>query len=234
MAPGPAIGPAIGPARALYAVRDWGLGMRQKLRTTDEDPCAFRRPGATAVVVLPGVWEGWRVTLNWADALHGAGFDVHFIPELDRVLGSLPELARALRAHLDDRKIHRPIVVAHSKGGLVAKQAMVEDPGRLRGLIACGTPFFGAAITNHLPGFTRLPDLSPQDQNIRSLAAHHEHNDRIVMIEAKWDQNVATLGPLPGSLHCVVPVVGHNRLLDDRATARRIVQFARHIEARWP
>lgn len=215
------------------AMRDWMLSATQKARPLVQDPESLHRPGAKSVIMLPGIWGRWNGTWLWAEALYDSGFDVHFVPEVDQQLGTLTHLADALVSAIQSKHLSRPIVVGHSKGGLVAKWAMREDPELLAGLIAVGTPFFGAPIARRMPPLTQLPDLAPETPQIRNLADYHEVNKKIVIIEAEWDQDVPTVGVLPGSLHCFVPIEGHNRLLEDPLTAERIVQFARHIDRCW-
>lgn len=221
----------LSPAQA--ALTDWGWAAKRRMQFALPKPDALRREGARSVVMLPGVWERWWTTWRWGQALHGAGFDVRFIPEIDLELGTIDSLAKRVLEQLDQQGITRPILVAHSKGGLVGKQAMVTEPGRILGLVACGTPFDGAPLARLTPPALKMSDLVPEAQQIRRLAQNTDANRRIASIEARWDQDVPAVGALPGGLYCQVPVIGHHQLLADPVTSERIVQFAEHMDEKW-
>lgn len=214
---------------AGVAAADWHLGTRQRLRQGHLDPEGLRRPGAAPVVLLPGVWGPWESTWSWGEALHAAGYDVRFVPRMTYELGDLPGLAATLREEASQQGFEGAVVVAHSKGGLVGKQALVDYPGLFRGLVACGTPFGGAPLARWAPFISRMRNLRPEDRQIRRLGKHTAVNQRIASIQAAWDQNVPMTGFLPGAFCAVVPVRGHNLLLDEPAVAQRIVQFANYF-----
>lgn len=215
------------------AAEDWQRGVARFTQHIDRDPQEVRRAQAPPLVLLPGVWERWESTWEWAQALHGSGFDVHFAPDLDLELGSLEELAGRLLDWLASTGLERPILTAHSKGGLVGKQALVNRPQALKGLIACGTPFEGAPLAGLTPPALRMYNLRPSSPEIRSLQENVEANRRIILIEAQYDQNVPRVSRLPGAIRQVVPTAGHNSLLQDPATIRKIVAAAQHIQKRW-
>lgn len=218
---------------AEMALTDWGRAAKRCLLTPSQNPDVFRRDNARSVVLLPGVWERWQATWAWGESLHDAGFDVRFVPDIDLELGDVDELAETLLNYFDQAAISDPIVVAHSKGGLVGKQAMVKQPNRIAGLVACGTPFEGAPLARLLPRALKMSDLTPEAEKIRRLAENTDVNSRIVSIEAKWDQDVPPVGGLPGGFYCQVPVIGHHQLLGDPITSKRIVQFVSHIHEKW-
>lgn len=220
-------------ARLEVALADWRLGITGLLEPPQLAEEQVRLPGGPPVVVLPGVWERWTATWQWAVALHGAGFDVHFVPELDLELGDVQALGQRLLDWLGDNLVQHPIIVAHSKGGLVAKAALIADPEAIKGVIACGTPFEGAPIVKLTPLALRLRGLSPDSTQIRRLAESTAENEKIVAIEAAWDQNVPPVGQLPGSTLLEAPAIGHNQLLQDPETAELIVEVAEQINADW-
>ncbi len=110
---------------------------------------------------LPGIWEDWRHLHVWAQELHDAGWDVHLLESLGDMTAPVPDLAGLVAEHLHLQDLHDVVLFAHSKGGLVGKAVMLGPEGdRVRGLIACATPFNGAPITQLLPT-SELSELSP-------------------------------------------------------------------------
>lgn len=218
---------------AKTAVRDWSLGVKRLASPPSIDVSLVRNAGGQPVVILPGVWERHSAAWRWATTLAEAGFDVHFVPQLDLELGDLDHLGEKLLSWLDQEGLSDSIVVAHSKGGLVAKSALTQNQGAFKGLIACGSPFAGAPIVRATPFSMRLHGLSPTSKQILQLAQNTEVNRKIVVVEAAWDQNVPALRGLPGSMFETVPTSGHNQLLEDPATATKIVAIAEHITRRW-
>ena len=208
------------PKTGAMALADWGKGTGKSLaartrRALDSDwsEDQLRRLGAPTAVILPGWLREWETVLPWGQALHSIGWDVRFVPALDRQIGSLPELAATLNQFLEEEGIEDALIVAHSKGGLVGKQAMVEG-GSITRLIAVGTPFEGAPLAHVLPANTGGESLTPDGQEITNLQSHTEVNHRIHAIEAALDQNVPTLQNLPGANIVRTDVEGHTALLD--------------------
>ena len=220
----------------LWALRDWGtawvrsaaVGARRALDRAPNASAPATKPSRKPVaVLLPGVWENWEVLSSWGRALSAVGFDVRFVPALDLQLGSIKALSQVLADFLATNELENALVVAHSKGGLVAKKAMGDSEGwRVRRLISCGTPFEGAPIAALSPKLLRMRSLVPQDPEIRELGASTQPNKRIVAIEAKWDQNVPRTTSLPGGKVVTANVRGHHSLLHAPEALALIVRYA--------
>lgn len=223
-------------SKAVAALGDWSLGGWQRLSFSARqiganrvEPTAWRSPGGEPILLLPGVWERWSSLIVWAEALHQAGWDVRFAPQVDLELGSLPELANRLLEELD----YCPLVVAHSKGGLVAKQTMILSPRSIRGLIAVGTPFSGSPLARLMPRASGMSDLSPDNESLVEVGREPVSSGRTVLIEAQWDQDVPHAGHHRFGAYCTVPVVGHNALLSSPIVAQTICRYAAHIREQW-
>lgn len=226
-------------AAATHALHDWGIGWKHRVapRPAYVDGQPLRRPGAAPVYVLPGVWETWPSLLTWGEALWDSGFDVRLLPQFDGQFGPLSQLASKLRATIaadaEAAEAGPPLVVAHSKGGLVAKQALAQEPGCFQGVVTVGTPFAGAPLAGLAPSGLNLRDLRPSSPQILRLQRQVEPNRRIIAISAKWDQNVPDQGRLPGAIRWQIPVIGHNELLKHPAATAAVVKSAQHIRANW-
>ncbi len=220
----------------LWALEDWGtawvrsaiIGLRRSIGRTPKKLCpGSKRPDRQVAVLLPGIWENWEVLSSWGRALRAVGFEVRVVPALDLQLGSIQSLSQVLTGFLVESGLEDVVVVAHSKGGLVAKAAMSGEEGwRIRRLISCGTPFEGAPLAALSPRLLRMRSLVPENPEIEKLNEDTRPNQRIVAIEATWDQNVPRLTSLPGGNVVRVNVRGHHSLLHAPEAVALVVRYA--------
>lgn len=222
--------------RAVEAVGDWtssGIWKAHfflKQLGDQQIPIDYwRRTNGPRAILLPGVWEPWGSLTYWADALYKDGWDVHFVPEVDLQFGPIATLAAKVEPYL----VGRPVVIAHSKGGLVAKQCLINNPDSIRGLIAVCTPFHGAPLSRLMPRFTQVGDLSPENETLRAIGRHRASSKRTVLIESQWDQDVPTAGWHEAGSYSQVPVRGHNAPLYSPAATDIICKYADHIRNNW-
>ena len=132
------------------------------------------------VLLIPGVFESWRFLQPVARHLHRRGHPVHVLDQLGWNTGVIPDLALIVSDHLERLNLHDVTIVAHSKGGLIAKQALAQ-PGALRHLrhvIAVNTPFSGSRYASLLP-VPSVRVFSPRGPIIRALSLEKEVNRRI-------------------------------------------------------
>ena len=108
------------------------------------------------------------------------------------------------------------MLVAHSKGGLIGKLAMLrEDPdGRIDSMIAVNTPFAGSSYAR----WFLVPSVRafiPTDTTIVALAAEREVNARITSVYSDWDPHIPAGSALDGAQDVVLTTPGHFRPLAD-------------------
>src|SRR5918993_3270501 len=98
------------------------------------------------VLIIPGVYESWRFMQPVAEHLYRGGHPVHVLDKLGYNTGAIPAMAEIVREYLKELDLSGVIVVAHSKGGLIAKSALAEPDTfrRVRRVIALNTPFAGS------------------------------------------------------------------------------------------
>lgn len=174
------------------------------------------RGDLAAVLLIPGVYERWQFMRAVGGRLAKRGYAVHVVEPLGRNLSSIPDAAAIAQRYLDDNDLRGVIVVAHSKGGLIAKYMMsFDDPtGRIRGLVAIATPFAGSSLARYAP--TRaLRAFAPTETTLALLAEQAEVNSRIVSIFPEFDPHIPGGSHLEGALNIQLPVDGHFRLLVD-------------------
>jgi pimeloyl-ACP methyl ester carboxylesterase len=199
------------------AIRMRGLGFAAAV------PASYRAGQGRPVALLPGVFERWNFLRPIADRLAEAGHPVHVIPELGINAGPIPSAARRVNAFLAARDLRGVALVAHSKGGLIGKAAMLEDAeGRIDRLVAVATPFGGSRMAH----FTVVPPLRvfrPTHPVIRRLIAEREVNARITSIFPSFDPHIPEGSSLDGGSNVRLDVVGHFRVLEDPAAIDAVV-----------
>ena len=224
--------------QALAGLVDWayGVGWWAHALTAGGSPDAFTEPGPdtahhTPLVLLPGIWERWQYLEPLARTLHGYGHPVHFVPALGSNGAPLDASARVVADFLAERGLTEVMLVAHSKGGLIGKLAMLADEeGRISSMVTVCTPFHGSSLAPLLP----LPSLRPLAAGHASLATLGEvadMNARITSVFGLFDEHVPEGSTLAGARNVRVPVAGHFRLLG-HATCRQVVFDV--VEGRTP
>lgn len=225
-------------SRVAVAVRDWAhVAWRWPASLLDRTPPdALATGDRTPVVLVPGIWESWRYLLPLARRLHALGHPVHPLPSLGwngRPLAESLDRARAGLAVLD---LERPVLVAHSKGGLIGKALLVDalaagpDAGP-RGLVAVCTPFGGSNLSWRVLSRTPLGLFAPAGATIVALAAERAVNARIVSIGSGWDEMIPNGSRLEGAHNVTLRMQGHFRPVADEGTARLVHDSVERLAA---
>ncbi len=228
------------PAGALDRVRGvvrrgwyWGADYRWVTRAIGRGfirrdvPHGYLHGWLSPVLLIPGVMEEWTVMRPVADRLSGTGHPVHVLPELKRNMVTVAEGAALASAYLAARDLHDVVIVAHSKGGLIGKQVLLDDAERrVRGMVAIATPFSGSVLARLVPSRT-VRALSPDDATIVALRERTEVNHLITSICPSFDPHIPTGSHLEGATNIPVAAMGHFRVLSDPDVLAAVVAAAR-------
>ncbi|WP_155855132.1 esterase/lipase family protein [Actinotalea ferrariae] len=181
-------------------------------------------PVPPAVVLVPGVYESWHFLRPLARRLHAAGHAVHVLPTLGYNRRPVEVGARVLGDHLRVHDLRDVVVVAHSKGGLIGKLAMLrEDPEqRIRCLLAVGTPFVGSHLARFFPLLPAVRAFVPSNPLFGVLRAEAEVHSRIVSAYSVWDPHIPGGSELAGARNVVLETPGHFRVLADPVLAELV------------
>jgi pimeloyl-ACP methyl ester carboxylesterase len=198
----------------LYALRHQ---LRAVLSRDDPGMFATGRAGASAVVLLPGILETWRFLLPLARRLHDRGHPVHVVAALGRNRLTVSEGAELVADYLGEHDLRDVTIVAHSKGGLIAKLLMSNEANagtgfRVRQALTVCTPFAGSVYARFLPS-PSLRALAPTDATVRQLAAESSVNERIVSVYGWFDPHIPGGSVLDGARNVKLRVGGHFRIL---------------------
>jgi pimeloyl-ACP methyl ester carboxylesterase len=222
----------LGVTRGRAWANDYVYAAHRQLRGPFEWRTAHRfASGERApVVLLAGVVEPWTMLLPVAERLHQAGHPVLVVPELALNLASVRDAAALARAAIIERDLHKVILVAHSKGGLVGKRLLIDDTeGRIAALIAIATPFHGSSLARLLPT-PAISALRPDDPVIQELTSSAHVNSRITSIYPAFDPHVPESSRLEGATNIELAVMGHFRLLRDPELLDAVVAAAERVE----
>ena len=205
-------------ARVGAWVRDYAYAAAGQIRAAVDrtDPATFRSGDRTPVVVLPGIYESWRFMLPLIAAIHDRGHPVHVIDVLRRNGRPVDEGADAVVRYLDEHDVRGAVIVAHSKGGLVGKRAMVAGatPDRVTAMLAIATPFAGSRYARYFLARS-IRGFSPRDATIRALLRETAVDARIVSVYGSFDPHIPEGSELPGARNVVLDTMGHFRVLAD-------------------
>lgn len=215
--------------RLAWRVRDYGYAVVRQatgvvVRGEVDRYRAPREPRPPAVVLLPGVYESWTFLRPAARALWTHGHPVHVLPTLGHNRGPVPAAAELLGRYLRDAGLDGVVLVAHSKGGLIGKLAMMRhDPeGRIRGLVAVATPFAGSVYARWVP-LPAVRAFAPSDATLGLLAAERAVNARIVSVYPRFDPHIPGGSALDGAAANVeLATPGHFRVLADPDVDRTV------------
>ncbi|MDO5729395.1 MAG: alpha/beta fold hydrolase [Actinomycetaceae bacterium] len=189
-------------------------------------PEDYRQPGAPVALGIPGVLESWRFLETWAQALYDDGWDVHLLPQMRSMNGPLHMLSRRLDAYLEEHELTNVYLFSHSKGSLVGKMSMVgAHAERIAGLVALGAPWAGSSVASIAPTIMGVDNLRPSDPIVRHQFMDQRVNNRIVTIQAQWDQHVPAGSWLPGAHLVTIGAWGHNWLLESPVATRALVDW---------
>src|SRR5918993_314900 len=175
------------------------------------------------VLIIPGVYESWRFMQPVAEHLYRGGHPVHVLDKLGYNTGAIPAMAEIVRDYLQREELTDVIVVAHSKGGLIAKSALAEPETfhRVRRVIALNTPFAGAKYANlFLVRSVRM--FTPTEPVIRALQANLVVNSIISSLYSVFDPHIPETSHLEGAENIVLPAIGHFRPIGVPDTLRTV------------
>ena len=135
--------------KALWWAEDYLYAGWRQLRSA----FSRRRAGAFAsghrspILVVPGVYEPWRFMLPLIRELHELGHPVHVIEPLRNNRIPVQSGARLVHDYIAARELRDVVIVAHSKGGLIAKRVLLgEQARRVRRVVTVATPFSGVNL----------------------------------------------------------------------------------------
>jgi len=205
----------------------YAVGRQLRSAVSRVSPDEFLSGTGRHVLIIPGIFEDWRFMLPLIRTLHDAGHPVHVVTVLQRNRLAVPKAAELIAGYLRDRDLTDVLIVAHSKGGLIGKFAMMAlDPERrLVRMVAVASPFSGSRYA----GFMLLPSLralSPRSAVTLQLSREQRVNERITSIYGLFDPHIPEGSVLPGARNIQLDTGGHFRILAHEETLKTVLEEA--------
>ncbi|MFG6477317.1 esterase/lipase family protein [Microbacterium sp. P06] len=201
----------------IWWARDYAYALTWQVRAffNRTDPMTFLTGDKTPIIVLPGIYETWKFMQPLIEALHERGHPIHVIDLLRRNERPVVEMAERVTEYLDAHDLSDVVLMAHSKGGLVGKQAMVVGAAgrRVRGMLAVATPFGGSRYARLMVLAPTLRIFSPRNATILALAKETAVNERIVSVYGRFDPHIPEGSELAGAKNVRLETGGHFRIL---------------------
>lgn len=201
--------------RAIWWSQDYAYATACQVRALgrSRQSANYASGERTPIVVLPGIYETWKFMRPLIERAHDLGHPIHVIDVLRRNLRPVPEMADGAGRYLAEHDLGDVVLLAHSKGGLAGKLAMLgPEATRIRGMLAVATPFGGSRYARLMIPRT-LRALSPRDPSIVGLSGEREVNARIVSLYARFDPHIPEGSELPGAKNVELQTGGHFRVL---------------------
>ena len=205
----------------------YAVGRQLRSAVSRVSPDEFLSGTGRPVLIIPGIFEDWRFMLPLIQTLHDAGHPVHVVTVLQRNRLAVPKAAELIAGYLRDRDLTDVLIVAHSKGGLIGKFAMMAlDPERrLVRMVAVASPFSGSRYAGYLL-LPSLRALSPRSAVTLQLAREQRVNERITSIYGLFDPHIPEGSVLPGARNIQLDTGGHFRILAHEQALKTVLEEA--------
>lgn len=214
---------------AGWWARDYAYAVGRQLSSAVSrvSPGEFLSGDRRPVVVIPGIFEDWRFMLPLIQELHAAGHPVHVVTVLQRNRLEVAKAAALIARHLQEKDLTDVLIVAHSKGGLIGKFAMLSlDPElRISRMVAVCSPFSGSRYAAYLL-LPSLRALSPRSAVTLQLSREQGVNARITSVYGLFDPHIPEGSELPGARNIQLDTGGHFRILAHPDTVNLVLSEA--------
>lgn len=174
--------------------------------------------GKIPVVIIPGIFSKWGIMKKIADSISKLGHPVYIVPKLGYNLYTVPDSSKIVADVIDQEKLTNVILLAHSKGGLIGKHALIHHnkQNKIIGLVAIATPYSGSSMAELIP-LDPIQELLKDSHVIKDLDTNTEVNNKIVSICPEYDNHVWSEkgSHLDGAKNILVTVKGHHKIVYD-------------------
>lgn len=167
------------------------------------------------VLMIPGIYENWRFMLPLVDSLKRHGFQVHVVTKLGYNAGSIESMAALVIDYMTEHDLRDVSLVAHSKGGLIAKYVLMQQPSYVKKVIAINTPFNGSFYARFF-FLKEVRVFSKTSASLRRLSAAIKVNDKIISLYSRFDPHIPEGSKLDGARNIVFKKVGHFSPVGDK------------------
>jgi hypothetical protein len=165
--------------------------------------------------------QGWTADITYlidvGNFINSKGYKVHWVDELGTNTMPVEEGAKLVEKYLVKNQLNNVTVIAHSKGGLVAKYVMdfSKHGQRLDKVYAIATGF-GGTLWSKIIKHDNCEEMAADSAMIKKLQAETKNNKKIISIFPKVDNHIipGSSSMLTGAKNIQIDIVGHTRILE--------------------
>ena len=183
--------------------------------------------GKTPIILIPGIYEKWHFLKAIADPLSLFGHPVYVLENLGYNISSIRDSAKLVRDLIDEKKLEKVIIIAHSKGGLIGKYLLAfENAGnKIIKLITIASPFGGSTLVKLVP-HKAIKELHPESEIIKKLQEEKSVNNKIISIYGTYDNHIwpETSCVLNGAKNIQIREYGHHKILFNKEVKNIVLQ----------
>ncbi len=200
-------------------IDEYRLIAKNKL-TGKDFPDDWKRGEKETVLVLQGIYEQPYFLMTIAKELHTMGYGINSVYNQKETEEKIEFLAEKTAQFIINNKLQKVILVAHSKGGLVAKYLVDTYPeiNRLiKKIVTLSSPFQGSLLANLVPGYKQL---DYKNTFLEKMGKHNENNHKFLVLYPKFDNHVVPFSSLKLSeaKNICILINGHTRILESPET----------------
>jgi len=179
------------------------------------------------IILIPGVHGIWQMLKDIADRISLLGCSVYVAEKLGYNTKAVDFSAKLIRKLIEEKNLNNIIIVAHSKGGLIAKYllAFENQDKRIKKVIAIATPFHGSQLAEFVPA-KEYEELRPESPMIKKLNSQRAVNKKIISIFGTFDNHVWPTEScrLSGAKNIQVDIFGHHKILFDERVIKIVLE----------
>ena len=164
------------------------------------------------VVIIIGLNDTWNFLKTVANHLNSQGYRIHF-PKFN-TRSTIKLCTRDVLQYIDELKLINVILITHSKGGLIARSIIKDQPNNVNCAIEISSPNKGT-VFGYL-NIISLHELKPNCKELRDL--EYIDTKKIINIYPRFDNHVIpnTSLYLEGAKNIKLDIVGHTRILESK------------------
>ena len=167
------------------------------------------------VILIQGFGGTWSYLTKIGNLANKMGYKVHTLPKLKNNIAPVHKCSQILEEYLHENSITKAVVVAHSKGGVIAKYFLVNSKlaNRITKVVSLSSPFKGTLL-GYLDIFNSK-ELTPGSKLLQDLEKATTINKMFVNLYPRVDNLVIPNKNLvlKNAQNIKIDMVGHLRIL---------------------
>ena len=201
-----------------------------KLRTSRfrfKKPARWSVGNRNPVIVIPGFHETFWFLRKLIEYFNSKGYPIHTLPYFEST-DKVASLSKKVGDYIKEKNLQNVILLAHSKGGLVAKHLLANDTlasSKIYRVVAIAAPFNGN-LFGYLY-FDNLNELLPNSTLITGLQGNTLVDQKIISLYPLFDNHVLpnSSSILAGAVNIQIPVIGHTVILESSKTCEALDRY---------